>query len=953
MKMNWFYFLLLLVLDCQAVTIYKIVTTGMCSDNPSGHKIVDKTKCQEQAGILGFADTTATTIAMSGTVPGGCVVSNGELRVYDSDNTNQCSSELLCICEYTAPECQTTNENDCICDDHACTRQTGLTCDGSTCSHASECPNNENVCRCGDYDCTPTSGLVCDDQCNHAPDCSNNLGLLANTEMCKCGDFDCREPYCIAASSTCRAACGTGKYVTNQNMCQDCRVAGYYCPAGATQSETTFACPAGKFSSTAGIHSEEQCTTCPVGRYSNVPAATEDCNICGTNTYQDTMGQTKCKGCPDEKVIHDAISADKHDSVDDCKINVPICLPIEYLENNTCHSCTSRHVCDGNSKDLCPPGHYCTGDGPALECPAGRYGELSGQNNIDEACLLCSGGTFQTVTGQTYCARSCPLGMFGNVDGGKTETEACFECPVGHMCGTMAMQEAVKCQIGTYQDVTGQNMCKQCSRGTYSDTLGALECKNCGKDEFGRTKQTTGLGSNSASQCAVLEKTCPGAQRPLSKAECTTCPPGFFANGLGTRCRLCPVGKRQPDEGRYDCLECPECRDLGHNVYKKLTFNVTDHQQIIREPDPPKQYNWVNIIVYASLLGMVVLIILSHRMCPDCIKHFDLIFSGDHLVEDTHARRILNTRLGAAFTLSIPFFVAAISVFVFTDENITEQSSLVPTGTVLFNQNLNNMYVEYKSWFANDQQNCQDIVVNTDCDFEIHESEQSCFVNMTCPIVHDFSGTRTIDIILPDNQQKAIVKVVPDMWMRQQTEIYKILETKSGFSGTQEDPTTLAFDIKKCKFVNSVDGTEQDGVKINPLDLKKQESTLGTKNGKHVVRLQFSTSESIFLYKVDAKLTLLTQLSTVLTLLISVLSSLRTVKLLLENAIDSMYKCCCKNLPPDVQRRRDILNENVEIGHSKQMTNVEQRMNVEVHLDEKTGKQYSYCNKTKKSEWIL
>jgi len=135
--------------------------------------------------------------------------------------------------------------------------------------------------------------------------------------------------------------------------------------------------------------------------------------------------------------------------------------------------------------------------------------------------------------------------------------------------------------------------------------------------------------------------------------------------------------------------------------------------------------------------------------------------------------------------------------------------------------------------------------------------------------------------------------------------------------------------------------------------LKKQESTLGTKNGKHVVRLQFSTSESIFLYKVDAKLTLLTQLSTVLTLLISVLSSLRTVKLLLENAIDSMYKCCCKNLPPDVQRRRDILNENVEIGHSKQMTNVEQRTNVEVHLDEKTGKQYSYCNKTKKSEWIL
>jgi len=97
---------------------------------------------------------------------------------------------------------------------------------------------------------------------------------------------------------------------------------------------------------------------------------------------------------------------------------------------------------------------------------------------------------------------------------------------------------------------------------------------------------------------------------------------------------------------------------------------------------------------------MVLLIVLSHRMCPGCIKHLDFIFSGDHLVEDTHARRILNTRLGAAFTLSIPFIVAAISVFVFTDENLTEQSALVPTDTVLFNQDLKNMYIEYKSWYA-------------------------------------------------------------------------------------------------------------------------------------------------------------------------------------------------------------------------------------------------------------
>ena len=939
----------------KAATVYKIVTSGTCTDNPSGHKITDKVTCQEQATALGFTDTTATTVAMSGTIPGGCVFIQikEELKVYDSTNKNQCSDEFKCICEYTASNCQYKNENDCVCDQTICTRKSGLSCNSGTCSHASECPTNEGVCRCDDYDCTPTSGLVCDSgQCKHAPECVNKLGLLANTEICQCGDFDCQNPFCVAASSTCRPACPAGTFVTNQNTCQDCSVAGYYCPEGATQSETTFSCPVGRYSASAGIHSKKQCVECPVGRYSNVPATTENCNICGSNTYQDVVGQTKCKGCPNEKIIHDATSADKHDSVDDCEINVPTCSSNEYLGNNTCQSCSESYMCDGNSKEICPAGHFCIGNGPADECPTGRYGERLGQNNINDACLLCSAGTFQTVPGQTYCSRSCPLGKYGWKSGAKNETEACHDCPVGHMCGTMAMQQSVQCSMGTYQDTTGKAICKQCPQGMYSDYLGAIVCTTCGKDELGNAKQTAGLGSNSESQCAVIEKTCPGAQRPVGS--CENCPQGFYANGLGTRCRICPKGKRQPRNGQYSCLECSECEDLGHDVYKIITANVSDHEKIVRQAKPYKQYNWVNIIVYASLLGTVLLIILSHRMCPDCIKHLDFLFSGDHLVEDTHARRILNTRLGAAFTLSIPFIVAAISVFVFTDENVTEHSSLVPEGTVTFNQDLKNMYIEYESWYANGQQNCRDIVVDTECDFEIHEG-LPCLINMTCKIDKDFSGTHNIDFILPDNQQKGVVKVWPDAWMRQYTEIYKTLQTDTGFVGTVKEPTMLAFSMKKCKYVDSVANTEQDGIKINTHDIQKQESRLGTKNGKHVIRLQFSTSESIFLYKVDAKMTILTQFSTVLTLLISVISSLRTIKILLGNLIDGTYKCCCKQLPLDIQKRQNILNENnpVQIELNRRLSTLEQKTDTEVHVDETTGKRYSYCRRTKKSEWIL
>ena len=255
--MFWLYFLLLTTV--KAATVYKIVTSGTCIDNPSGHKIIDKVKCQEQATALGFTDTTATTVAMSGTIPGGCVFiqSKGELKVYDSANTNQCSDEFKCICEYTAQDCLLNNENDCICGQTVCTRKSGLTCNSGTCSHATECPNNERVCKCDDYDCTPTYGLACDSgQCKHASECVNKLGLSVNTEMCQCVDFDCQQPYCVAASSTCRPACPSGTFVTNQNTCQNCSVAGYYCPAGATQSETTFACPAGRYSIEAGIHSK-------------------------------------------------------------------------------------------------------------------------------------------------------------------------------------------------------------------------------------------------------------------------------------------------------------------------------------------------------------------------------------------------------------------------------------------------------------------------------------------------------------------------------------------------------------------------------------------------------------------------------------------------------------------------------------------------------------------------
>jgi hypothetical protein len=38
---------------------------------------------------------------------------------------------------------------------------------------------------------------------------------------------------------------------------------------------------------------------------------------------------------------------------------------------------------------------------------------------------------------------------------------------------------------------------------------------------------------------------------------------------------------------------------------------------------------------------------------------------------------------------------------------------------------------------------------------------------------------------------------------------------------------------------------------------------------------------------------------------------------------------------------------------NRRLSTLEQKVDVEVHVDVYTGKRYSYCKRTKKSQWIL
>ena len=616
------YILLFLIMCTHARTIYKVLEDGQCNQL-AGHPITDKTNCEDQSLALGWSDNTAVSSSFSSYLPQGCIlkVESQELRLYTKETSVQCSSDYKCLCEITAPDCsQGLNRGACLCSNNICTRDTGLECALGQCSHARRCSEglNNDVCHCGARDCTPDVGLMClSGQCSHADICPNRQGGDPNSETCQCGTKDCYGDlvYCYSESSSCISACPGGTYVNHLLRCLPCNVKGYYCPGGATSGPTSFECPPGRYGDIAGLTSVSDCGVCAAGRYSAIAGI------------------------------------------------------------------TSAEHCTG----LCPAGKFSEGSGLSSidqckgQCSAGKYSYETGLTSDDECKGRCSAGKYSSLSGiASDCQGLCPRGKYGLAKGAISEESACIDCPIGHKCDDTAIVTPKKCPIGSYQSLIGQDICSFCPVNTYSDISGAVSCTECPVNNEGIALKTTGQGSNSKSQCQIIQKTCPNGQRPISD-HCENCPMGFFSNGKGSRCILCPSGFYQSEESQMDCNVADGATILGAVQAFPISLIFSElkttkiHTDVQEDPFPVGI-----VIVYSSLLGAIVIVLGTHRCWPKCFKSADLIFSGDHIIEDTHARRILKTRLGAAFTISMPFVIAIVAVFVFTSDNQLTQNGLVP-----------------------------------------------------------------------------------------------------------------------------------------------------------------------------------------------------------------------------------------------------------------------------------
>ncbi|KAG5176571.1 hypothetical protein JKP88DRAFT_242363 [Tribonema minus] len=208
---------------------------------------------------------------------------------------------------------------------------------------------------------------------------------------------------------------------------------GFYCEAGSTSSRQR-PCAAGTFSGrSAGAQSE--CTTCPLGHYCPLTAAAPIPCPAGfpgtgpglTSPQCSASGASACVAgyfCP--RGSHSAKQEECGGDGVYCPAGSAAPLPVGAGWHSTGGTANTR-----TGREICPVGHYCTGNGSARTCPAGVYGADTGLTTAacSGACppgLFCSFGAVQGVP--------CPAGRYGSPVGGMAGETCAGACAPGHFC---------------------------------------------------------------------------------------------------------------------------------------------------------------------------------------------------------------------------------------------------------------------------------------------------------------------------------------------------------------------------------------------------------------------------------------------------------------------------------------------------------------------------------------
>eukprot|EP00945_MAST-04E_sp_MAST-4E-sp1_P007456 g7456.t1 len=350
------------------------------------------------------------------------------------------------------------------------------------------------------------------------------------------------------------------------------------------------------------------------------------------------------------------------------------------------------------------------------------------------------------------------------------------------------------------------------------------------------------------------------------------------------------------------------------NQYKEYISGVNQGQYPSRGQD---------IAFFLSMLLPAFGLILGHRRLPERFRHLDVLFSQKHLVEDTHAVRETESRLGAACTIAFAFFSTILLYDGYCQANELVSSSLLYATIDEMKLHKDRSFGELllRTDFLSDV-NCANTTVDISPSLHCNFRRETC--EWRCKATSSLSSAY-IAFTLPKTTQAFAWNMSVRSWEFQKAgeTNYHLVMSMAGIigpspnkvlSGTSENPTDVQIDLLRGFSLYNMDvKRESAGLKVLYQLTRRIEETITSASGGeglHVVRFLFPVSNLVVFEQMAEKLSFQARLTLALSLMTSMMAVMSIGKMLAEAAIDK-YHLRRENVPADVTRRQVILKESI------------------------------------------
>jgi hypothetical protein len=303
------------------------------------------------------------------------------------------------------------------------------------------------------------------------------------------------------------------------------------------------------------IHS---CAPCDTGKVS-IDAGQSTCQACGPGTYADSAS-LPCVLCPENE---EALEAENYacqckapyvrDAVGDCVW----CELGNFFQSGHCELCpahaTAVMVAQDSGLDVCVcNAGYARASNPVTPeelctvCPANTF-------EYDDACVSCGSNAVSNPASDEFSDCTCtsnalrlwnffddithiPECLIAIIQANILECTACAAGKYSDEISSDPDSGCVFCEIGKYQDVSGQSSCEQCAPNKNTVTFGSsfAEACVCNAGYFLQTCES------SLSSCPCVACTEGKYKNTQSNALCSNCAIGSYASSTAmTQCILC------------------------------------------------------------------------------------------------------------------------------------------------------------------------------------------------------------------------------------------------------------------------------------------------------------------------------------------------------------------------------------------------------------------------------